>query len=155
MKHKAIILLILLPLLASGTKLSAQEEIDGWPVKSSSLSAFAAFGLGAHLNLSYEYMQFKGVFHSGLTGGITIMVLDGFTLGPHLTYSAMFGIGDHHVETKLGLAVPFDSNVTYIPVIPVISLSYRYQKPGGNKFFRTGLSTAGLGIGYGWMVNEK
>ena len=128
---------------------------DPWPVNSSALSAYLTGPLGVHLNLSYDYLKYTRKFFHGFSGGLTIMVMDGITGGPHLTYSMMFGKYDHHLDVRLGAALPFDPDVTYINFIPVVSLAYRHQKPGSNRYFRAGINTSGIGIGIGTVINPK
>jgi hypothetical protein len=68
---------------------------------------------------------------------------------------------NHHFETKLGIEVvperyAWDPDNIYwrAQPIPVVTIGYRYQKPGGKYFFRSALSTAGLGVGFGYTFPQ-
>ena len=148
-------LFILIPLLFSlifSQPLKAQEQPGEWPEKMSSVSGYAVLGLGAHMNFSYDFLKKGEKIFYGFTGGVTVMVMEGVTFGPHLTYDMMFGRKDHHLDVRIGTAIPLDSDVTFIPFVPLVSLAYRYQKPGSNKYLRVGLNTGGLGFGGGVLL---
>jgi len=141
--------LVVILVLTFSTNISAQDAEFVNEKGSSSLSAYTALGLGWHTNFSYSYLSSHEKVRIGFTGGWTLMVLDGVTSGPHLTFDLVAGRGKHCFDSKIGIAYPFDDYVTYFSVIPVISLGYRYRNPNGKTFFRVGLSTAGIGVGYG------
>lgn len=141
--------LILILVSTCSASLAAQDEIAVPGKGNSSLSLYTALGLGWHTNFSYSYLSAHETVRVGFTGGWTLMVLEGVTSGPHLTFDLVAGRGRHCFDSKFGLAYPLDDNVTYFEVIPVISLGYRYRNPNGKNFFRAGLSTAGIGVGFG------
>jgi len=64
-------------------------------------------------------------------------------------------LGANHFELKLGGALIYGYSEKYglevdIPM-PVVSVGYRRQAPGSNSFFRCALSSAGIGIGFGYV----
>lgn len=146
---RILLVSILLMLIASGNLLA--QDSPEWNKNSSSLSVYIAGPLGINTNLSYGYQHFTGSIFLGFSAGLTVSkyIVDG--VGPHLTYDMMFGKRSSHFETKFGLSVPIDNG--YPVYIPVVSLSYRYQKPGGKVFFRAGVNTALFGIGAGVVLN--
>ncbi|MBM3420695.1 MAG: hypothetical protein FJY11_06125 [Bacteroidetes bacterium] len=100
--------------------------------------------------------------HNGITTGATVTSYYGFEdsdLGVHLTYTFLSGVGKSHFEAKLGgvlnlMSLSGSSSVEFY-FLPVISLGYRYQPPDRNNFYRIGLSTAGLGFGFGTIIKLK
>lgn len=149
---KRYLQLLVLFLAFFSTKANAQET-QIWPTKSNSVSAYATFGLGAHMNLSYNYLKYTGgAFFHGFTMGASLIYLEGFTYGPHAAYSMMIGKKDHHLDIRMGIVYPLDDDVTFISFVPLLSLAYRFQKPDGKGYFRAGLSSGGIGIGVGRVL---
>lgn len=158
---KKIILINIVLLLFVSVK--AQDSIS-WPNHSSSISVHASTLLFATpVNCSYSYMAHKGMFHIGVTTGLTFTfyeLVSYGSLGAHATLAIFLGKKSHHFETKLGFTyniLPVYSLVTYTDYddykfLPVISMGYRYQPPESRTFWRISLSTGGIGFGYGWLL---
>jgi len=134
-----------------------------WPDKTNGFSVYATTILGAYtpVNLSYEHLVHKSRSHVGYTTGLTATFCEGVsyaTLGVHLALTFMTGMRNGHFETKLG--------GVYNPVIlwsegyddyafkfvPVVSFSYRWQRPDEKTYYRIGLSTGGIGVGIGFIL---
>jgi hypothetical protein len=139
---------------------------NAWPAKSFGLSVYGSVlpGLTSILNLSADRMWRLKKWHIGFTAGITVFG-PGFVSfnypGAHLAFTAFSGMKNHHFETKLGIEVvperyAWDPDNIYwrAQPIPVVTIGYRYQKPGGKYFFRSALSTAGLGVGFGYTFPQ-
>ena len=138
----------------SSRTLHAQEQ-SGWQDKTSSFSAYAVAGLGAHLNMSMNYLKTGEKIFYGYTAGVSVMALNGLTFGPHLSFDMMFGKKQHHLDIRLGGVLSLDSYVTYTSFVPLLSLAYRYQKPDGRGFFRAGINSGGIGIGGGIVLKRS
>jgi len=143
---------------------------NGWPKSSSAISFYASNALLIVnvLNGGYEWISHGPKFHRGFTAGLsytmTLVGLEPINLGAHVAYIFMTGIGKNHFEFRLGGVYNFvdflDSNNSSSDLIsfkflPVISFGYRYQPPGKETFLRLALSTAGLGVGYGFVFGPK
>jgi hypothetical protein len=135
---------------------------ESWQQSSSSISGYAStLLLASVVNASYERLFLKSGGHIGFTGGLTMAVqhwsggLDDAGLGPHMAFTWLSGLGANHFELKLGGALILGhSESRGLEVgypMPVISLGYRRQAPGSNSFFRCGVSTAGIGVGAGYV----
>ena len=152
MKKIIFILAVVLLLANTPSKLMAQEN-DPWPEKMPAISFIAAAPISINGSVSYEHLKFTGSFFHGPLIGISVMIFDGVTWGPHLAYNLMFGKGRHHLELKGGIVVPVDPDVTYVPFMPLGSIGYRAQAPGSKTYFKTSLSSGGIGIGFGILLN--
>ena len=118
-------------------------------------------------NLTYEYLHTKNDEYSpGGYIGIT-MTSNGFDeFVKH--YWIHFGYSDlrtlkpgHYIDSRLGLNINLslkaseviDRNTINLQglfiVFPLISASYRYQKPEGRFYYRAGISTGGFLVGIG------
>lgn len=140
-------------------KPAVAQEIT-WPQSTRTVSAyFSTLFVASPLNLSLEKMYHKGGIHLGYTTGVTVTfyeIADYASFGGHLTFTAMTGKKNHHLEAKAGLALlPFLIYQTYEwtdyywLVNPVLTLGYRYEKPDGKGFYRIGFGTGGFGMGFG------
>ncbi len=137
--------------------LSDTSEIFLWPHSSSSLSLYASSLLFASVvNCSYEWIKYGQKYHNGFTTGMTYSRALGEDndLGAHLAYTLLIGRTSNLFEMKLGGVFNIFKS-EFFSFVPVISLGYRYQPPGKRSFFRIGLSTAGLGIGFGFIIASK
>jgi len=156
-------IVILLMVLFLSVPLFSQNDTtlqNAWPKKSNGISLHAStimFGFSP-VNLSYDRLYHTRKLHYGFTTGLTCTLYDGAdysSLGAHLTFTLINGMNNHHFESKFGLTYNFLILWTRgwedyaLPIIPVVSLGYRYQKPDGKYFFRCGLSTGGIGVGFG------
>ena len=134
-----------------------------WPAATNGLSIYATtlFGAFTPINLSYDHLVHKSRIHIGYTTGLTTTLYEGAaygTLGVHLTLTLMSGMGKSHFETKLGGVVNpvklwsdgYDDFA--FKFVPVVSLGYRFQRPGDRTFYRIGLSTGGIGFGIGFIL---
>lgn len=154
---------ILLPiLLLSTTNMKAQT--DNFPNPQSSVSIYASTLLLASVaNLSYERLwkpTEQSKLRVGFTAGYTFAVqhwsggLDDAGMGPHLAFTLLAGKNNRFFEMKLGGTALFEKNdagIEYSYALPVISLGMRKQNPAKNRFFRWSVSTAGFGIGVGYI----
>jgi len=141
------------------------QEAPSWPPKSTSLGIYASTVLIASpVNIELDHFVHKEKIHFGFTTGLTTLFFWGFEearMGGHFTFSFFTGSKEHHFENKLGFAyMPlylysiYDSGFDF-KVIPVITLGYRHQKPGDKSYFRIGVSTGGVGIGFGTVLGKK
>ena len=163
MKKKLMIIQVLLVIVI---KLNSQDPVpysSVWPSKSNSLSLYASTILGAFtpINISYDHMVHKPKLHLGYTTGITTTLYEGVeygTLGFHMAMTVITGMENNHFEAKLGGVINpiklwsdgYDDFAFFF--VPVISVGYRFQKPGDNKFYRIALSTGGIGFGIGGIL---
>ena len=133
---------------------------ESWPGNSSAISFYASSLLFASvLNCSYDWLVLTKNAHSGITVGLTYTAEHVFRnrlLGVHFAYTYLSGLNKNHLEIKLGGIYHFihfgEDAFTFLPVI---SIGYRYQPPGNYNFFRIGVSTAGIGVGYGFALGLK
>ncbi len=154
----------ILGLLLFGTTLPVQAQENTWPETTRTASLyFSTLLIASPINLSLEKLYHRGAFHLGYTTGLTVTfyeTADYASLGAHLTFTAMTGRGPGHLEAKAGFALlPFllysvhDWTDYYWLFNPVLTLGYRYEKPDGKSFFRLGLGTGGIGIGFGYRLD--
>ena len=163
MKKIALLLLIVLASVMPAV-VNGQVE-NAWPARSTGISIYGST-LGnfiSVLNISVDRnferpLGFSG-FSAGLTGLYSALPDDG-TVGVHFTYNHFTGKGKHHFESRLGMVITAEKVGKYFfgsdhksgpGFVPVISLGYRYQKPGSPNFFRIGVNAAGIGIGFGFI----
>lgn len=156
----------ILPRLNQDESISAYElesfrpdssETDLRPNSSSSFSLYGSSLLFASvINCSYEWIKYGQKFHNGFTTGITYTTAlgEGVDLGAHLTYTLLIGTTSNHFEMKLGGVYNFLKS-EFFNFVPVISFGYRYQPPDSWGFFRIGLSTAGVGVGFGVILGSQ
>ncbi len=146
-----------------GTAQEKETIPPQWPEKTNGLSVYATtiFGAFTPVNLSYEHLIHKSRIHIGYTTGLTTTLYEGVsygTLGVHLALTLMTGMGKGHFETKLGgvlnpIKLWSDGYDDYaFKFVPVVSFSYRWQRPGDSTFYRVGLSTGGIGFGIGFIL---
>ncbi|MBE0655814.1 MAG: hypothetical protein IH594_18580 [Bacteroidales bacterium] len=154
--------------------LVAQEEAQNnsmWPTKYNSLNVYVSTLLVVHLvNVGFDHLTRNEKGYAGVSGGISSVFWpwDGSTyFGPYFTYTKVKGFGNHHLEARFGMAFTifeyseyedqygnkFHVGLRYfgIDFMPVLSLAYRFQKPGDNSYFRAGISPGGIGIGVGFV----
>ena len=103
---------------------------------------------------SYERYFHKEKVHWGLGTGVTYApaTSSGYppNLGGQLTVSLWTGQGNHHFEAKAGIvAGRFQGDFFYTNALPVLTVGYRFQKPGEPFFFRADLGVGGIGLGVG------
>jgi hypothetical protein len=159
MKRTVLIFLVII-LTAVNQPLRAQDA-PPWPAKSSYITGYAStlFLLASPINIGYEYYAHPGWIHPGFSVGWTALFLEAgayAVTGPHATFSMFTGKKNHHFDLKTGFSytpILLYSNNKWndyaVKFMPVVTLGYRYQKPGGNSFFRVGVGIGGLGIGFG------
>lgn len=133
---------------------------ESWPRNSSAISFYASSLLFASvLNCSYDWLVLTKNGHSGITAGLTYTAEHVFRnkfLGVHFAYTYLSGLKKNHLEVKLGGIYHFlQFGEDAFTFLPVISIGYRYQPPGNYNFFRIGVSTAGIGVGYGFALGLK
>lgn len=156
----------ILPRLNLDGRISAYEpvsfrldssETDLRPNSSSSISLYGSSLLFASvINCSYEWIKYGQKFHNGFTTGITYTTVlgEGADLGAHLTYTLLIGTTSNYFEMKLGGVYNFLKS-EFFNFVPVISIGFRYQPPDSWGFFRIGLSTAGVGVGFGVILGSQ
>jgi hypothetical protein len=70
-----------------------------------------------------------------------------------LSINNLFGSGNHHFETDIGLRYIFfkhNSDTDRSPYFPIFNFGYRYQRPDGKGLiFRSFIGLSGLGLGVG------
>lgn len=154
---------VLSPSLMNG----AGQEVSAWPKKSTYVTGYVStlFLMASPVNIGFEHYTHPGWFHPGFSAGWTFLVLEGgayAVTGPHATFSFFTGRRNHHFDMKAGFSyTPFmlyshDQWNDYAwRFMPVATLGYRFQRPGGKSFFRAGLGVGGLGIGAGIRLNHK
>ncbi len=140
----------------------------GWPHKSNGFAVYGTsylfsidngllkFNMPA-LNVNYEYLRHIDRFHHGYSVGLSLINLDpdyATSPGVYETYTIMLGRRSHHFETRAGFAVYPLLISEGMGILPAISLGYRYQQPEGRWYLRTAISTAGLGIGGGFLLRD-
>lgn len=142
------------------------ESVARWPKQSSSISIFASTLLFASvINLSYEHLYFTGKNHFGFTTGYTngFYTAEEFIYLPgiHGALTFLSGTRLKHFEAKVGATVflGFDEDEygkKHLEklIIPVISVGCRRQLSNSNSFFRWAVSTAGFGIGFGYVFGR-
>ena len=166
MKKTTVFILIALALGMSKPVLCQNE--NSWPARSTGISVYGST-LGSfisivNISIDRNFQRERGFsgFSAGLTGLYSALPDDG-TVGIHFTYNHFTGKYSHHFESRLGIVVTaekvgqyfFGSNGKTGPgFVPVISLGYRYQKPGDPFYFRIGINTAGIGIGFGFILSR-
>jgi hypothetical protein len=166
MKKTIVFILIALALGMSKPVLCQVE--NSWPAQSTGISIYGST-LGGLINIvnisvdrTFERERGFSGFSAGLTGLYSALSGNG-TVGAHFTFNHFTGKGNNHFESRLGLVITaekvgqyfFGSNGKNGPgFVPVISLGYRYQKPGSRNFFRIGINTAGIGIGFGFILSR-
>jgi hypothetical protein len=167
--RKSCLFPILLILLISSTRLRAQND-SPWPTKYNSLNFYGSTLLAVHLvNVGYDHLTRNEKGYAGVSGGITTVFwfYQRRYFGPYLTYTRVKGFRNHHLEARFGMAFTiFEySNSEFLSgnkfdvgldefgtnFMPVLSLAYRFQKPGANSYFRAGISPGGIGIGVGFV----
>jgi hypothetical protein len=166
MKKIALLSLIVLALGISAPAIGQDE--NPWPARSTGISIYGStlgsFISIANISIDRTFERPRGFsgFSAGLTGLYSALPGDG-TVGAHFTFNHFTGKSNHHFESRLGLVITaekvgqyfFGSNGKHGPgFVPVISLGYRYQKPGSLNFFRIGINTAGIGIGFGFILSR-
>ncbi|MFH0758126.1 MAG: hypothetical protein V2B15_12635 [Bacteroidota bacterium] len=164
MKQTLLISVALLGFLAAG--LEGQDQ-GQWPAGSSSISFYAGtLGIVTPLSVQYEHLWHKKKVHTGISAGITnSFFCDGESgnafLGAYLAMVFMTGMDEHHFEGRIGasyhpiyLFPDFGTKNEEIPFMPVITLGYRFQKPGGNRFYRVSIGTGGIGAGIGFVLKQ-
>ncbi len=147
-------------------------EVEGqdqgqWPARSSSISLYAGtLGFVTPLSVQYEHLWHKKKGHIGISTGITnsfysIDENSSAFLGAYLAMVYMIGMDNHHFEARIGasyhpiyLFPEFGTKNEEIPFMPVVTLGYRFQKPGGNRFYRVSFGTGGIGAGIGFVFNQ-
>jgi hypothetical protein len=138
---------------------SFRPDSIGIEVRPSSSSSLSLYGstllLASVINCSYEWIKYGQKYHNGFTTGMTYSTVlgEGYDLGAHLTYTLLIGNTSNYFEMKLGFVYNFLRS-EFFTFVPVISLGYRYQPPENLGFFRIGLSTAGLGVGFGVILGS-
>jgi hypothetical protein len=159
---RTIVLLFLLNLFHAEAQVK-EANPSQWPAKTNGISVYATTILGAFtpVNLSYEHLVHKSGIHIGYTTGLTTTFHEGVaygTLGVHLALTLMTGMRNGHFETKLGgvynpIKLWSDGYDDYaFKFVPVVSFSYRWQRPDQKNYYRIGLSTGGIGFGIGFIL---
>lgn len=163
MKTRSTVFLICSVFIFFQDEALAQEI---WPEKSSSISVFgSSLLLSSVINLSYEKVYFTGKNHFGFTTGLTNVFYHAedfmYMPGVHGALTFLSGTGLKHFEVKAGVSVQIiwyddDNGETLYDkmIIPVISLGCRRQLPDSKSFFRWAVSTAGFGIGFGYVFGK-
>jgi hypothetical protein len=155
--RKFIIVLFTAMLLLNCVGNSSAQQY--WPQSSTSLSGSAyTLLMVSVLNLSVEKMYHRNRDHYGFVVGISRTKRhwddDEVGFGPHAAFVYLSGSGSNHYDGKVGVSLivyNMGTDEREVYPIPVLSVGYRRQAPGGKTFFRCGLSTAGLGIGFGYV----
>lgn len=158
-------LLHLLPLLVLSLNLNAQEISSEWPKSTQSISFSGSTLLFATpINASYNYTRHNNAFHYGINAGVTwcfYEIIEYATIGVHTSFDMYFGKKSHHPQLRLGLAyspIMVYSLTEYTDYdydfVPVISLGYRYEKPGDDKYWRIFIGTGGIGFGLGANIGK-
>jgi len=156
---------ILTVLMLTPNMLKAQHESLQYPMPQSSVSVYASsLLLASVVNLSYERLwkpAEESKVRLGFTVGYSLAVqhwsggLDDAGMGPHLAFTLLAGKSDKFFELKLGGVAIYEwdeGGLDFAYPMPVISVGFRKQFPETGHFFRVGLSTAGFGIGLGFMI---
>lgn len=123
------------------TKFNIYADVSSWLVFNQSTISIERKIFTARDKIS---LYIKG----GLGGVIIFYGTEGW--GPLGGFTMLFGRGNNHLETAIGinyiLAGPdIDANL-----IPMIDAGYRYQKPEGGLIFRAKAGIMGLGFGFGY-----
>ena len=159
---RTIVLIFLLNLYNVAAQIK-ETNPSLWPVKTNGISVYATtiFGAFTPVNLSYEHLVHNSRIHIGYTTGLTTTFYEGVsygTLGAHLALTLMTGMRNGHFETKLGgvynpIKLWSDGYDDFaFKFIPVVSFSYRWQRPDEKTYYRIGISTGGIGIGLGFIL---
>jgi len=158
---RTIVLIFLLNLFNAEAQVK-ETNPSQWPDKTNALSVSATtiFGAFPPVNLSYEHLAHKSRIHIGYTTGLTATFCEGAsygTLGVHLALTLMTGMRNGHFETKLGgvynpIKLWSDVYDDDFKFVPVVSFSYRWQRPDELTYYRIGLSTGGVGFGIGFIL---
>jgi chitinase len=112
-------------------------------------SALVSSAINYERNILSTDVKFIRYIHARIAYGRWFAISAG---GPEYTFTvhALTGANRHHIEGVLGINVLFDkidyeyelahnkdaTKKAYITYLPQINAGYRYQKPGGNLFFR-------------------
>ncbi|MCI4670401.1 MAG: hypothetical protein MRZ79_19850 [Bacteroidia bacterium] len=134
----------------------AQAQNDSsrpeWPKSSVNLHVGSNVVLLPLISASFESYSHKKEgrrhhgFGIGAFGAGNPLGSIGPVWGGQIYHNFWTGAGNHHFETRLGLTV---SNIPDAPIVPLIQLGYRFQKPQGANYWIIDLGTGGLGFGFG------
>lgn len=115
---------------------------------------------GATLNYERIISEHQGKFYNSnilrIAGGMELGT--GFdAVYMALLYQHFYGKKANHLEWVLGPTIAFkyrSFSANNLLILPVVNIGYRYQKPGKNFLFRTGIGFpqivyAGLGVSFG------
>jgi hypothetical protein len=155
--------LVIMTILAVGVN---GQGTAGWPGSSSSVSLnVGTLLMATPISVTYDHLWHMKKTHLGLSTGVLTSFYDGansMVLGFYAAFTFLTGTSSHHFEWRLGgswhpvyLYPDAGSSFEEIPFMPVIVLGYRYQKPGGNRFYRASVGTGGIGIGIGFVFGQK
>ena len=163
MKKAIIIAAATLTLCSGGLK--AQSETS-WPSGSSAIALnVGTIILASPFVASYDHLWHLKKIHLGTTTGITFCAYapdHSWVFGGYAAVVLLSGMGNHHFESRLGatyypIQLSPDPGKSYADIhfMPVILLGYRFQKPGGNRFYRLSVGTGGIGVGIGFVFGQN
>lgn len=165
MKFKTLASTVIVMAMLTPNTLKADLKPASTPNHQSSISLYGSTLLLASVaNISFERLwrpSETSPLRLGVTTGYTMSFmhwsgdLDNIGMGPHLAFTLLAGNNNKFFEMKLGFTPIFSISDFFIEHdynMPVISLGFRRQFPETNHFFRVGLSTAGIGIGAGFLL---
>ena len=117
------------------------------------------------LSVTYDHLWYREKVSWGISTGVVSTFLDEFqynALGIYLAGVILTGKESNHFEGRLGISYhpiylypEAGSKNEDIPFMPVISVGYRYQKPGDDHFYRVSFGTGGIGVGIGMILGQK
>jgi hypothetical protein len=150
-------------LVCAAPDVKGQDE-NPWPSQSSAIGVYlGTLGVATPLNLTYDHLWTGERVYGGLVSGVTLTFLEDFrVLGVYLAGVLLTGMDRHHFELRLGASYHplelYPDAGAYnddLPFIPVITLGYRFQESGANRFYRISAGTGGIGVGMGFIFRQK
>lgn len=162
MKKTIISLIIILACLQT---FGQKQDENNWQESSQDISLSASsLLLASTVNVSYNATWYGDWLHYGINvGGSFVLyeIVEYASAGLHSTFGVFLGRKVHHPELKIGISytpwlvytmTEYPDFASDFEFMPVLSLGYRYQKPGNDNYWRLFLSTGGLGFGMGWTL---
>ena len=157
--------MLLFSIIALSCTLEGQET---QPVtRSSSAISFYVGTLfyATPISVTYDHLWQREKVHLGISTGMVSTFLDGFqynALGFYLAGVILTGKDSHHFEGRVGasyhpiyLYPEAGAKNEDLPFIPVITVGYRFQKPGDDLYYRLSFGTGGIGMGIGILLGHQ
>jgi hypothetical protein len=144
---------------------SVSEAQTSAPTQLHNYNASVEIGTWFYINTISLTLERR--LHSSSSGNINLFGKLGFGIvhilkseeeneqlnGGLIAMTLLMGKGSHHFEINggsfLGTYIGMNTDKGF-RAIPIVTLAYRFQKPGGRSIFKLNMGILGIGVGFGY-----